>query len=327
MDMNDLGRFARVFDGITPWSGETPAGHVADFLGVVSPEEFLTRDSLASLAERPDPFRPGLPTLGGGRNCEFWFEAADWVIAAREARDQFVMATLGAFYGYQAIGSFRALTLLNPMPYRLIGVEPLAEKIAGVRRHMRLNGIDPDRQWLIQAAVTADNEPALFPVGAPSVAGHNCIATNSPSVREDYLRALVAEGRAEEALANLLLRNTTGITIGLGPGNRFTAEVKYVSCVTLGDVLGPFSFVDYLEADLQQSEMLAFPPFMELLRQRVRRIHISTHGADVHHMLHGLFAERGWEIVFSYAPGSMHESPAGPFTTNDGVLTVRNPDF
>jgi hypothetical protein len=171
MDMNDLGRFARVFDGITAWSGETPAGHVADFLGVVSPEEFLTRDSLASLAERPDPFRPGLPTLGGGRNCEFWFEAADWVIAAREARDQFVMATLGAFYGYQAIGSFRALTLLNPMPYRLIGVEPLAEKIAGVRRHMRLNGIDPDRQWLIQAAVTADNEPALFPVGAPRSPG------------------------------------------------------------------------------------------------------------------------------------------------------------
>ena len=33
------------------------------------------------------------------------------------------------------------------------------------------------------------------------------------------------------------------------------------------------------------------------------------------------------EIVFSYTPDGTHESPFGPFTTNDGVLTVRNRDL
>jgi len=33
------------------------------------------------------------------------------------------------------------------------------------------------------------------------------------------------------------------------------------------------------------------------------------------------------EIVFSYPPNRRFESPLGGFSTNDGVLTVRNPDL
>ena len=43
--------------------------------------------------------------------------------------------------------------------------------------------------------------------------------------------------------------------------------------------------------------------------------------------LHNLFAEKGWDVVFSYKPNSKHESALGHFETNDGVLTVRNPDL
>jgi hypothetical protein len=323
--MNDLGKFVHVFDGVTPWSGAAPTGYAVDFLGVLSAEDFLQATGWPRPPRAPNPFRPGLPTLGDGSNGEFWFEAADWIIAAREARDRFVMVTLGAFYGYQAVGSCRALTLLNPMPYKLVAVEPMAEKIEWLRRHMRDNGIDPDRQWLIQSVVGASNEPVLFPVGAAPHGGHNCIATNDLSVRRDYLHALIAQGRSEEALSNLLLRNSTGMTHAWGPEQNFAAEVKFMSSVTIADVLGPFEFVDYMESDLQESEKVAFPPCMDVLKKKVRRIHIGTHGTAVHAMLHALFAEHGWEIVFSYPPDSTHSSPAGPFTTTDGILTVRNP--
>jgi hypothetical protein len=39
-----------------------------------------------------------------------------------------------------------------------------------------------------------------------------------------------------------------------------------------------------------------------------------------------MFVEDGWDIVFSYEPESTHETVLATFSTNDGVLSVRNPD-
>jgi hypothetical protein len=332
--MNNLGKYANIFDDIVPWRGVVPHGYIADFLGTLTATDFLQgksqlpgAQSLSRTALDASAARPVPPIIGDGGNAERWFEAVNWIVAAREARGRFLMASLGAFYGYQAVASHRAIAMLNPMPCKLICVEPLAEKMAWIKRHMRDNGIDPDRQWLIQVALGGNNEPVLFPVGAATIGRHNCIATNDPSARREHLRTLLAQGRCEQALTDILLRNSTGITKDMVVGKDFTAEIQFVSCITLNDVLGPFDFVDYVEADLQQSEINAFPPYMDLLRHKVRRLHVGTHGGDLHAALHRLFAERGWEIVFSYPPDSRHESAAGPFTTGDGVLTVRNPDL
>jgi hypothetical protein len=68
-----------------------------------------------------------------------------------------------------------------------------------------------------------------------------------------------------------------------------------------------------------------FPPFRRLLKRKVHRIHIGTHGKDVHRALLQMFIEDGWEIVFTYEPDSVHETVLGTFAMNDGVLSVRNP--
>jgi hypothetical protein len=78
---------------------------------------------------------------------------------------------------------------------------------------------------------------------------------------------------------------------------------------------------------MQQSEATVFPPFIDLLRGKVRRVHIGTHGAQTHRMLQDLFVADGWEIIFSYPPEMAHKSELGNFLTNDGVLTLRNPDL
>jgi hypothetical protein len=44
-------------------------------------------------------------------------------------------------------------------------------------------------------------------------------------------------------------------------------------------------------------------------------------------LLHQLFAEHGWDIVFTYEPNAEFDSLLGKFALNDGVLTVRNPDL
>ena len=89
-------------------------------------------------------------------------------------------------------------------------------------------------------------------------------------------------------------------------------------------MLSPFDRVDYVEVDIQQSEIVVIPPFMDLLRRKVRRMHIGTHGAAVHRGLAELFRREGWRIVFDFPPNSEHHTPAGAFSLNDGILTVLN---
>ena len=109
-------------------------------------------------------------------------------------------------------------------------------------------------------------------------------------------------------------------------GEPFMAEIKFVSPVTLRDLLGPFGRVDHLEADLQQSEILAFPPFIDLLHDEVRRGSGPT-APKVHSALHDSFISRGWEIVFSFAPNTGQETVLGAFNANDCSLTVLNPNL
>jgi hypothetical protein len=325
---NDLEMYAHLFDGITPWSGIVPAGHVVDFLGNVTPKEFFEPWGANPVFVDGCHLDVPIPSLGLESSGEdFWFEAVDWVLAARSARGRFVMMTLGALYGYQAVGCWRMLQLLNPMPSKLVAVEPIPGNVLRMKALMRANGIDPDQQWIVQAVVSDSNEPAFFPLGAVGAGSQNCVSTDNQGVREYYLKQFIMEDRAAEALEKLLLHNSTGLEKEIVSGENICAEIKLVSCVTLGDLLGPFERVDYIEADMQESEIRAFPPFLDLLRRKVKRIHIATHGRGVHADLLGLFASTGWRIAFDYAPESTHPSPWGEFTTNDGVLSVVNPDL
>jgi len=343
-NINDLEHFRNVFEGVKPWSGYVPPRFIVDFLGSLIDIEFnsmwFTEPGLNPAAYNPD-FSPekfggehqetALPHIANATapEAEAWFEAVDWMVSAREARGRYIMITLGANYGTQAVGAYRALQTVNPLPYKLVAVEPVPGNLEWIKRHMRNNGIDPDKQWIVPLAISDKIDPVLFPIGAPGFGANNCYSTNEHAARAQYAREFITSGTAAtaEALHNLLLNNTTGLQKTLLPGHNVKAEIKLVSSITLHELLGPFEIVDLLESDIQQSEILVFPPFIDLLRRKVRRIHIGTHGEDVHVALHNLFADSGWDVIFSYKPNAKHESSLGNFETNDGVLTVRNPDL
>ncbi|HTF93874.1 MAG TPA: hypothetical protein VK632_12550 [Verrucomicrobiae bacterium] len=322
--MSDLKDYANIFDGIKPFKGQVPKGFIVDFLGVLTDANFRSMWGVDPKAVGGHVVETTVPPVEHG---EGWFEAANWVMAARDAKEKFVMVTLGACYGSQAVGAYRAIQTLNPMPCKLVAVEPEPGNIEWMKRHMLDNGIDPDDHWLVGSAISDRNEPVLFPVGSPGSGAQNCFSTNENAAREFYVKEIVSSGNVEDALRNLLLHNNTGIKKDLVPGSNynFMAEIKMMSAVTLKDILSPFDVVDFVESDIQQSEILVFPPFFDLLKKKVRRIHIGTHGAEVHATLLGLFEKDGWEIVFDFAPNKTHTSALGSFVTNDGVLSVRNP--
>ncbi len=322
--MNDLEKHANLFDGITPWRGEAPKGFQVNFLGTLVDNNLRAMAGENNLSEGGNYQETRLPTVKDG---EAWFEAYNAVMSAREATGHYTMISLGACYGGQAVDSFKALQLLNPMPCKLVAVEPVADNVTYTKQHFRDNGIEPDDHWILNATLSDTNKTVLFPDGSPCSGAQNCFSTNDEEARQRYVQFIIENKVEQMAIQNLILSNSTGLQVNLVAGTELKAELKFLSAVTLGDVLGPFDFVDYVECDIQQSEVIVFPPAIEALTKKVRRVLIGTHGHEAHKEMFDLFSSAGWEIVFSYEPNTDYETSLGSFHMNDGALTAVNPNL
>ena len=184
--MNNLAAHQRVLERLTPWSGAVPDGFIVDFLGALTDVEFrldwgVTREMTVARTQNTTT-----PTIGSGDNGELWFEAVNWIETVQAARGSYTMMMLGACYGGAAVAAYKAVQLLNPMPCKLVLVEPEPTHFKWAQRHLRQNGIDPADHWLIQTAVDGEPGPVFFPVGAPG-AGAQLIAS-----RERILQNLLA---------------------------------------------------------------------------------------------------------------------------------------
>jgi FkbM family methyltransferase len=321
---NDIARQLALFDGFEPFAGYVPRGFIHDWLGSMHDGRFRAMWGIDPTQVGGGEATTSCPTVDWG---EGFFEAVSWFEAARAARGSYTMITLGACYGAQAVGAYLALQRLNPMPAKLVAVEAEPENYEWTRRHFRDNGIDPDQHWLINCALSDSNKPVLFPVGAPGSGINNCIATNSERSRQIYAAELAIDPDLPDIVRNLIITGKTGIEVTQVPEEPFHTDVEFVSAVTLADILGPFERVDLLESDIQQSESVVFPPAMDLVKAKVKRVHLATHGAEVHAQLLPLFIERGFEIETNYEPNTHHDTPWGSFDINDGIIIARNPNL
>lgn len=322
--INRMEEFADFFAGIEPWKGHVPKGFMVDFSGTLTDASFRTMWGIDPATTGDSYHETRLPEFP--KDEEGWFEAFNWVAAAREAKDRFVMLTLGACYGAQAVGSYRMLMQLNPMPCKLVAVEADPGNVAWIKKNFRDNGIDPDDHWIVSAALNETGDPVLFPVGAPGWGAGACAWTNDPIQRERLAAGVIGTGSADDAIESILTEHRTGIKVPLTPGEDSpVVELRYTSAVTLNDLLAPFDRVDYVEADLQHSEVIVFPASVEQLQRKVRRVHIGTHSEQGHRQLHRLFQQMRWEIIFSFEPLKNHQTSLGEFCINDGVLSVVNP--
>ena len=225
---NDLAAFGDVFKGIEPWRGYVPPRCIVDFLGMVTDIQFhpmLFSDPGFDADAVGDGYEEtAIPRLADAKtaaDAEAWFEAVDWVTSAREARGRYVMITLGANYGAQAVGAYRALQTINPMPYKLVAVEPVPANVDWIKQHMSNNGIDPDQHLILPLAVSDSIEPLLFPVGGAGVGANNAFSTNERDARIRYAEEFIAGGSASEALRNLLGQQHHRADAGAGAGPRF----------------------------------------------------------------------------------------------------------
>jgi hypothetical protein len=215
--INNLAAHQFLLDELTPWAGAVPKGYLVDVMGTLTDVRFQPQSGLAPSDVGGGHVETKVPSFGNGGNGEWWFEAVNWLVSAREARDRYVMITLGAHYGAQAVGAYRALQLVKPLPCKLVAVEAEPDNFRHLIRFFRDNGIDSDAHWLVPMAISDTNSPSFFPVGAPGVGANNCVASNEPLARVSYVEEIIAGGKAAQALENLLINNTTGIIKASAP--------------------------------------------------------------------------------------------------------------
>jgi hypothetical protein len=120
-----------LLNAITPWSGDLPAGYAVDFLGILTDGKFLWNEVGPFGGQHVSTSRPTVATYGEG-----WFEVADWLASAHEARGRYVVISLGASFGRQLVGAWKALQAINPLPSLLVGVEPVPENCAWLHSHI-----------------------------------------------------------------------------------------------------------------------------------------------------------------------------------------------
>ena len=98
-----------------------------------------------------------------------------------------------------------------------------------------------------------------------------------------------------------------------------------VEPLALSAVLRSFSVIDLLDLDIQGVEATVLEPELDLLRARVRRLHIATHSAAIEAALRKMFGSRGWIAYRDYALQHTNDTPYGRIAFGDGVQTWINP--
>ena len=232
------------------------------------------------------PFTPpSIPRFG-----EDFFEWQTLLEAAEGARDSFCFVELGAGFGRWSGAAAIAARKRN-IDIRLISVEAEPNHFRMLRQHLLDNGIDPEKHRLIESAISNQDGPVYFTVGHST----------------DWWGQAILPSR------------------DCGFGNWDRAEVVSLPGVSLAKALDGIGTVDLIDMDIQGAEADVIESSLPILRNRVRRLYIGTHSAEVEGRIRAALSGSDWLPIFDFRCGEVANAESGSFTFGDGVQTWINP--
>ncbi|MGI4800396.1 MAG: FkbM family methyltransferase [Janthinobacterium lividum] len=248
----------RIFQGFEAPDAGGSAGFITDFLGV------RTRcSSIHDGAGALDGQRLGLPIPG-----DYHSETIEWLGLLRSvlgASQRFVALELGAGWGPWLVAGATAARRRGIGDIRLTAVEADAGHFESLHTHLRDNGLDPDTQTLIHAAVGAAEGVARW----PKVVDH----ANNWGLRPARVDAQGLRGADVSYLGSLL------------------DDFVEVRIVGVRDILEREPAWDLVHIDVQGAEAEICRAGLDLLQQRARWIVVGTHSrrldGEMISLLHG----------------------------------------
>jgi len=320
IDSDYLLAVQKLLQTIKPWRGKVPAGYVVDCLGVLTPAAWKAHHFSGIEA---DARYARYAITNPLRISEKYFEVGNIVLSVEDGGDSFSLVELGAAWGVRTAEAWGVIRSRRPkMPVRLVSVDGQRQHADWREEHFKTNGLPVESCLSVHAAVGTDTRPVFFP-DLPGVLGQG--KENEDALA--FIRRLDAV-QARQALESLWASATCGIEedyqVNEAPLRR---TWTIVSSVTLRQILFGFEIIDLMDMDIQGTEDVVLPDAAKSLLEKVKLLHIGTHGRERHARVRDLLVETGWQVLADCPPKTDIETPLGSFRTKDGFVTARNPEL
>jgi FkbM family methyltransferase len=244
---------------------------------------------------------------------EEYFEWIDLLTAATEAQRTFVFWELGAGYGRWSIRAAAVAKQLG-VPVELTCVEADPIHFEWLRQTLIDNGLDPQTHTLANAAVCGSHGRALLRGSETARAASDY----APELWYGQSIAIVPSATLRQRLATVARSSVARLL-------RDRAPLVGVDAITLSELLDGSPIVDLVDMDVQGAELETVACALDLLTDKVRRLHIGTHSAEVEVGLRSALGGEGWELGADYRCGATADTPFGRVSFQDGVQSWLNP--
>lgn len=333
------------FDSFAPWRGDIAnlgSGLVVDFLGVIVPESLFCNAAFSSahnkvahairnrqcsimskVLPQSGPLSPRVIQTAWPVVSEEYWEYSDVLAAAADyaketsesggVKRPFAFVELGAGYGHWSFSSQRALTqkLGADFNYSYLLLDVVGSLVPAVHRIARLNNV----------SLNGVGKKLDFHVGYIS-----------------YMDSDQGENDNQITHGNMV---QTKFAKGWGTGKSIDDLSAVLKTVTLKTLLSTHNFpecIDMVDIDILGNEYPALHgrkgifyggETIQLLSQRVRRVHIGLHkdtpeAERGRSFLAHMFEANGWRVVSRFGVGNNIPTPRGPVDFSDGVLSAIN---
>lgn len=273
-----------------------------------------------SLPYRPDDGPLG-PTGALPRVNEELFEWIDVLESvARYARlapaRPYAFAEVGAGYGRWSVTAICALRQLAPAaPFLVLAAEADPDHFAWLRHCLADNAIPPQACRLSQAPVAGAAREVQFIAGDP----HDWYGQ---SIIDPQYEAYLRRHPRAQHLENAYLREPRWWERWTGA--RAKRRIRPVMAITLATMLADAEVVDMVDMDIQGAEAEVVEGSLQVLRDKVLRLHVGTHSAEVEERIRRALGGGAWRLAQDYPCAGQRETPYGPVGFGDGIQTWIN---
>jgi FkbM family methyltransferase len=291
-------RYHPAFDLLPAYAGGAEPGFAIDFLGIKTRCEFLAGAALTTMLHTVEP-------------SDDHFEWIDLLESIMAAKDQFTMLELGAGYGRWSVRAAAVLRHLRQLPFHLVAVEGEPRHYRWLQQHLSDNHIHSPACTLIHGVVSDQPDEVLFYVGTPSGGSDEPASWYGQAIIKEY------EAVDESPPGNYEGQDAYRLKSGW-------KSVK-VHAYLLADILPETGRIDLIDLDVQGEELAVLSAAIDVLDQRVARLHIGTHSHEIEAGLRQLLGQHGWECQADYPCAQTNPTPWGPVRFVDGVQSWVNP--
>jgi hypothetical protein len=110
------------------------------------------------------------------------------------------------------------------------------------------------------------------------------------------------------------------------PDEGLPARTERLRCYSIGTLLRPFEFVDLVHIDIQGHEYVVLAAARDVLKKKVKRIVVGTHGREIEERLFEEMSTAGW--LLEAEESCLYRQLSGRMSLwRDGCQVWRNPDL